>query len=46
MSGACTEDALENQLSRCGFTDIDLQPAEDVDMFYRVTFSCRKPRQG
>lgn len=43
MSGACTEVSLGNLFSRCGFSSVALKPAENPDMFYRVTFSCRKP---
>jgi arsenite methyltransferase len=43
MSGACSEAALGVVLSQCGFSAVALRPAENLDLFYRVTFSCRKP---
>ncbi len=43
MSGACTLETLTHQLLRAGFYPADVQPAEIPDMFYRTTFSCRKP---
>lgn len=46
MSGACTADSLTDLFQRSGFSSILLEPAETLEMFYGITFSCRKRGSG